>query len=426
MFMNTLVILNMMLDRKCIKLAWDIHKMFSKNSSYRMKNLIKAGLNVIKNDRIVKHEGMYIVNSFMPPLNSKAYRSILMAVPGEDGEIFTSHTEGKRKAPISIYISATSKCMYNCWHCSAAKRGNQHDIDTERMIDLVKKIQDMGTGIIGFTGGEPLLRDDLEEIISHIDQRSVAFVFSTGYGLTYERAKKLKASGLLGIAISLDSLEPEEHDRGRGFEGAYNHAIEAICHAKKAGLYTMVQTVCTKELLKDNKLYDFAVFMKELGVDEMRMIQPLPCGKLDSDTSQLLTSEEERKLIDFHIQCNHNRKLPKASVFSYFESNEQFGCGAAVQHSYIDSEGNLYPCDFVPLSYGNVFENPIDILWQRMHESIGKPRGHCFSKVELNNVIKSKNNVECYPLKAKDLCIDCKCINPVLPAFYRILKGEKV
>ena len=80
MFMNTLVLLNMMLDRKCIKLGWDIHKMFSKNSSYRMKNLIKAGLNVIKNDRIVKHEGMYIVNSFIPPLNSEAYRSIVMAV----------------------------------------------------------------------------------------------------------------------------------------------------------------------------------------------------------------------------------------------------------------------------------------------------------------------------------------------------------
>ncbi len=426
MLMNAWVILNMVFDKKCIKLGLDIHNMFSKNSSYRMRNLIKAGLNVIKNDRIVKHEGMYIVNSFMPPLNSKAYRSILTAVPGEGSEIFTSHTEGRRKAPISIYISATSKCMYDCWHCSAAKRGSQCDTDTDRMIDLVRKIQDMGTGIIGFTGGEPLLRDDLEKIISCIDDRSVSFVFSTGYGLTYERAMKLKASGLLGIAISLDSLDSKEHDKGRGFEGAYNHAIKAINYAKKAGLYTMVQTVCTRELLEDNKLYDFALFMKGLGVDEMRMIQPLPCGRLDSDGSSLLTAEEEKKLIDFHIQCNHDRKLPKASVFSYFESSEQFGCGAAVQHSYIDSEGNLYPCDFVPLSFGNAFDTPIDILWQRMHEAIGKPRGNCFSKAELKGILKSSVNVECYPLEARDLCNSCKCHTSELPAFYRILKGEKV
>ena len=111
-------------------------------------------------------------------------------------------------------------------------------------------------------------------------------------------------------------------------------------------------------------------------------------------------------------------------MFSYFESQDQFGCGAGVQHSYIDSRGELYPCDFVPLSFGNVFDTPVDVLWQEMHESIGKPRGYCFSKVDLKDVLHS--HCGSYPVQAKDLCgISCKCEEHALPAFYRILKGEQ-
>lgn len=422
MIINIPILLKMLCDTTSIRLGISMHRLFSENKEYSIKNLIKGGLNVIKNDRLVEHDKLFIVNSFIPPINSKAFASILMAVPGRGSDFFLHHVTGKRTAPISIYIAVTAKCMYNCWHCSAAKRNPAGEIDTKNMIDTVRQIQDMGVGIIGFTGGEPLLRTDLEEIIAAIDKRSVCFVFTTGYGLTYERAKRLKAAGLLGIAISIDSVDENEHDRGRGFDGAFQEAIKAIQNCKRAGLYTMSQTVCTKKLLAEDGLVKLAELAKQLGIEEMRIIEPLPCGKLDANKDAMLSQAERDKLIAFHIQCNRNSALPKASVFSYFESQQQFGCGAGVQHSYIDHQGNLYPCDFVPASFGNVLQQPLAKLWKEMHASIGIPRATCLSKVWRK---RDDDNCERYPLAAQQIA-DCEQGNcRDMPDFYKILRGRQ-
>lgn len=292
------------------------------------------------------------------------------------------------------------------------------------MIRMIREMQDMGVGIIGFTGGEPLLREDLEEILERMDERSVSLVFSNGSGLTCERAKRLKAAGLLGIAVSMDSVDASEHDAKRGHTGAFREAVQAIRNAKGAGLYTMSQTVCTRELLEGEDLYSLARFLQELEVDEMRIIEPLPCGRLDSREEVLLTDGESQKLIQFHIECNRNKHLPKASVFPYFESDDQFGCGAGVQHSYIDPRGNLYPCDFVPVSCGNVFETPIKLLWAEMHKDMGAPRRRCFSKVHLSQLLKGKDSRR--PVQVKPLpATGCECEGVKLPGFYRILEGDR-
>lgn len=422
MIINIPVLLKMIGDKTCIRLGYSMHRLFSQNREYRLKNLIKSGLNVIKNDRLAEHDKLFIVNSFIPPLNSRAFENILMAVPGRGSDFFRDHVTGRRTAPISIYIAATARCMYNCWHCSAAKRNPEGELDTRSMIAVVKQIQDMGVGIIGFTGGEPLLRTDLEDIIARIDERSVSFIFSTGYGLTYERAKRLKAAGLLGMAISIDSVEAKEHDRGRGFDGAFQQAVKAIKNCKRAGLYTMSQTVCTKALLKGDFLLKLAEFAKQLEIDEMRIIEPLPCGKLASNKSELLSEAERDKLKNFHIQCNKDAHLPKAAVFSYFESRRQFGCGAGVQHSYIDHSGNLYPCDFVPVSFGNVLEKPLAELWKKMHAKIGTPHAACLSKVWRK---KDDDKGEKYPVSACELPDFEPCPGADMPDFYKILRGRQ-
>jgi len=91
----------------------------------------------------------------------------------------------------------------------------------------------MGVGIIGLAGGEPLLRNDLEEIVENIDDRSVSYVYSTGYGLTSQRARDLKSAGLYGIIIDFQSMNEGEHDEKMGFNGAYHYAVNAIENSKK-------------------------------------------------------------------------------------------------------------------------------------------------------------------------------------------------
>lgn len=400
--MNKRIIFQIGLDKKTLANFLTIHRKFSASPQYSLINMIKCAWNVIKHDRLIKHDGSYIVNSFIPPLNSPAFLNMAMQVPGDGADFFENHIKGKRLAPISAYIAATGKCRYNCWHCSAASSVRQGELDTQSLITIVAKLQDLGVGIIGFTGGEPLLRDDLERIISAVNRRkSIALVFSTGFNLTLERATALKSAGLFGIAVSLDSVRRERHDKMRGYPGAYDQALKAIRNARQAGLYTMSQTVCTRELMLGGEILELAGMLKREEIDEMRILEPLPCGKLSSPHPALLSPDEQNQLRNLHIVLNRDKQYPKASVFPYFESAQQFGCGAGSQHSYVDTAGNFGPCDFLDTRYGNLLTDDIHVVWQKMHAAVGSPKCTCQAK----NPVLGKHT---------------------LPKFYRLLGGGQL
>ncbi len=402
---NSKVLFNMMLNPVVLHNFISLHKKFSKSKDYRPINLIRCSLNVIKNERLVSHEGKYIINSFFPPVNSKAFYRIAMRVPGTEEQFYINHTIGKRLAPISTYIAVTNRCMYHCWHCSANHfmEHRSKDLTTEELLTVTEKIKKLGVGIIGFTGGEPLLRKDLEQAISLAARGSnmpcMTLLFTTGYGLTLERAMALKEAGLFGIAISLDHIHAKDHDQMRGVEGAFVHAMNAIQYAKLAGLYTMTQTMCTRELLETGEIMKIAKLAKSLGVDEMRIMEPIPCGTLNEHRDEVLTAEEQKALIDLHIKMNRSPEYPKVSVFPYVESENQYGCGAGSQHSFVDASGNFGPCDFLPISYGNLLEEEATRIWRRMHQDIGKPKCKCYAK--------------------------CKKSCDKLPKYYRLLAGKE-
>ncbi|MDV4151739.1 radical SAM protein [Clostridium sp. AL.422] len=405
MVSNTFPIIKAILNKDVRKNIFHIHNRFKESEEYKPINVIRCGLNVLKNDRLVIHNGDIIVNSFLPPVNSVAFKSIVDAVPGEKSEFFHNHTTGKRLAPISTYIAVTGRCMYNCWHCSAKrfikeKDDKSKELTTEELKLIIKSLQDLGVGIIGLTGGEPLLRKDIEELISTIDNRSTSILFTNGYSLSLEKAKSLKEAGLFGVGISIDSLYKENHDKKRGYNGAYENSINAIKNSKEAGLYTMAQTVCTKEMLETKEIYNLAKYLKELGVNELRILEPIPCGSLLVKKDEIYTVEEKKKLINLHIELNKGKAYPKTSVFPYLESKDQYGCGAGVQHSYIDNEGNFTPCDFVEESFGNVLNENIRDIWNKMHGKLDHARNYCYAK-------------KCD-----------KCIENDLPRYYKLLKGQ--
>ena len=78
-----------------------------------------------------------------------------------------------------------------------------NEIDTKGGVRIVDELYEMGAKWFGLSGGEPLLREDLIEIVKSVDDRSTAFMFTSGYGLTEEKAKELKKAGLFGVMISL-------------------------------------------------------------------------------------------------------------------------------------------------------------------------------------------------------------------------------
>lgn len=423
MNMNLPVLVSMALSPTCIKNVWKIHRLLSKNKEYKFKNLVSSGQYVLNNERIVRHQGKYIVSSFIPPINTRAFAGMIDGVPGSGSNLFENLVAGKRKAPVSVSIEVTSRYPTSDINPGANTSLSNKDMDKESIIRLLNEIQDMGVGIIGFTGGEPLLRNDLEEIISHVDNRSVCYVYSTGYGLTSQRARSLKSAGLLGVSIDIQSSNQSIHNAIMGFNGAYEYAVNAVENSKRSGLYTISNSTCTRYLIKEEGLYRLARFLKDIGVDEMRLMELMPFGSHKVVPGELLNDEEKKELIEFH-KYNKYKGLPKISVIPYYESQEMFGCGAGGHHSFIDDVGDLYPCDFIPFSFGNVFDTPIKALWKKMCRSMEVPMGHCCSKAYAKQM--GHEHFDRHTVKVKTLPENCKlCDQQILPGFYKVLKGER-
>ena len=175
----------------------------------RMRKMPKGFLlylrGALHHEKFVVHDGVTVLNSQMPPYGSEAFDNFMrvgeMAIDG-------------RAAPASCHIVVTNRCDFDCWHCSNYHRKDpDRDLSKDLLLDTIHKMQDMGNGLIGITGGEPLLRDDLVELIEGIGPRSSVMLFTTGHKLTQEKAHELKKAGLFSMVISLDHHTAEEHDK---------------------------------------------------------------------------------------------------------------------------------------------------------------------------------------------------------------------
>ncbi len=154
-------------------------------------------------------------------------------------------------------------------------------------------------------------------------------------------------------------------------------------------------------MLRTKEIHDIAKFLKQEGIHELRIVEPIPCGLLEEAKDEMLTEKEKRELIQLHITFNDDPSYPKTSVFPYVESEDQYGCGAGVQHSYIDQVGDFRSCDFIYKSYGNVLEEPIGQIWERMHKACGGPKCMCCAKHKCSNSQSEK-----------------------IPKYYRLLGGK--
>lgn len=365
----------------------------------------------LREEKMTRIDGKVVINSFLPPFPSDAFRMLAKGIE--------SLLHGKA-SPVSTYISLTNRCRFNCWHCSKEHRGSG-ELPLDTIIQTIRDLQELGVSIIGFTGGEPLLRGDLETIVESVDKRSVSLLFTSGDGLTGERARELKRRGLFGIAVSLDHVDPEIHDRRRGRKGAFETALNAIRISQKNKFYTMIQCVATRDILIAETRKKYIDLARSLKVHEIRLLEPMPTGRLLGEAEDCCLTEKERKDLRFwHKRTNISRNLPKVCAFAHIENGEMYGCGAGFQHMYIDAEGNVCPCDFTPISFGNVRDECLKTLWQRLNRAFSRPRTCCFlmeNADKLRKVFRGKLPLS-YDM-VRDVCQFSH--NGEIPAYYRKL-----
>ncbi len=292
----------------------------------------------------------------------------------------------------------------------------------DQLKKAIGEVQDMGTSVIGLTGGEPLLRDDLEDIIALIDKRSMPIMFTTGYKLTRDRVRALKKAGLEIPVISLDHYDGQIHDRGRRKEGIFEQALNAIRLFQDEGFYVAVSFVPDKPLVSDREeLFKIIDFFKELGINDMRLTSPILSGKLNARPEERLTAENIETIFEIQKMCTRTKGYPGVFAYDYFESEAYYGCGAGFNYMFIDSQGNVCPCDFTMLSFGNLKEQSLKEIWAETSRHFNTPGPSCYANIS-NNTIAAKKTAH-WPLKKEatlEVLSDCPSYDKNrLPEFYK-------
>lgn len=136
--------------------------------------------------------GQLIIHSHLPSVNSKAFTRFI-------NEHLLARTEGPSHAQISL----TNACPQNCRYCYNKNR-NGELLNTAEIKQLIQELKKMGVLWLGFTGGEPLLNEDIVEIVKSVGDDCAIKLFTTGSNLTEQLATELKKAGLLYVSISLD------------------------------------------------------------------------------------------------------------------------------------------------------------------------------------------------------------------------------
>ena len=204
-----------------------------------------------------------------------------------------------------------------------------------------------GTSILGLTGGEPLLREDLEDLIAAIDDRSVSILYSSGSGLTRARARDLAGAGLFAAGISLDRTDPATFDRMRGHTGAWEASVTAIDHLRSTGrIHVMVQCVVDQEMpCPGGSTKPSPAWPRRIGAHEIRFLEAMPAGRsLHLPAWSLpLPQGPGSCSSDSRGGPTGHRNTPRSPCSPTLKAPEMFGCGAGTQHSYLERHGQPQP-----------------------------------------------------------------------------------
>ncbi len=309
--------------------------------------------------------GGQVYSLYLPPVPSRPHARMI------EGIIRTSFF--KQPTPQAVTISVTRACQCQCVHCTVpGGPGQSPSLSTEEITRIVGECIELGVNNVTFTGGDPLLRRDLEELVAAVSpDMAVVQVFTNGLALDARRARSLKAAGVFSVQICLNSADEDEHDRLCGFRGAYRAVRRAVAHALDAGILVGLSAYATNSALADGRLERLVDRGAEWGAHEISVFDLIPAGRFLQREDFLLTDESRRILRE--IQMLHNgrdKNLPRVVTQSWSNSGRgfarSFGCLAGHYQFHITACGDVLPCDFTPITFGNVRDHAVRELWQKL------------------------------------------------------------
>jgi 12,18-didecarboxysiroheme deacetylase len=303
------------------------------------------------------------------------------------------------KKPVVVW-NCTRACNLKCVHCyaGAVERSREKELDTGQGRGLIDDLASFGVPVILFSGGEPLMRQDLVELARYAVQKGIrAVVSSNGTLITEEKARELKGVGLSYVGVSLDGLE-EVNDRFRGRKGAFGKAMEGIRNCQEAGIKVGLRfTINRLNLNEVPRIFDL---LEEHDIPRACFYHLVYAGRGSELIGQDLDHEETRRVVDLIMERTrdiHDRGIPKevltvdnhadgpylylrmagegnsraSEVLQLLKMNEGnnsgrgFGC--------ISWDGSVHADQFWRHhSFGNILERPFSQIWTDLSNPLMK------------------------------------------------------
>ncbi|MDI3539987.1 MAG: hypothetical protein PWQ52_1110 [Methanolobus sp.] len=308
-----------------------------------------------------------VASTWLPPIPSKAFKRLLMAE--------TQIALG-RYIPETVSFEITRQCKCKCEHCVVS--GGEGDLGIETIKRAIDGVLDMGAMVIVFTEGDPMLREEIYELIEYVDkERAIVNMYTPGTDMTSENARRLKEAGLHNLLVSLYSTNSAKHDAVRRLEGAFEMATNAMRMGLEAGLLvTMATHVSPKNIEELPAMYELA---RQLGVHEFSLWESIPKKQGDA----IIREDDRRKVLDMYHRINSTGKGPRIFANSYFEG-KMLGCMAGQRWLHVCVDGSVKPCPYIPFSYGNITENSMKDIWDgiRKDKTFRGQRSSCLMQEE--------------------------------------------
>jgi len=308
------------------------------------------------------------------------------------------------RAPFLVIWETTQACALACRHCRASARPwrDPLELSTDEGRRLIDGTAEMGTPIIVFSGGDPLSRPDLADLIAHAKRRGLraATIPAATDALDRDAVFRIRDAGADQMALSLDFPDAASHDDFRGVEGAFEKTMEAVGWAHLAGLPLQINTtVCG---MNASRLEEMADFVGRLDIVFWEVFFLVPMGRgaalggLSASRCErlfdvLYRAQKSRRFVVKVTEAPHYRRHvalrqaggrppapgPVAEMPALLTRSEgpghtiglaPRGVNAGNGFLFVSHQGDVYPSGFLPLKTGNVRQSTIAQLY-RDHET---------------------------------------------------------
>ena len=291
------------------------------------------------------------------------------------------------QSPMLVIWEVTQACDLACVHCraSAQSERNPLELTTVQGYRLLDEIRSFGEPLMVFTGGDPLKRPDLLDLIRYavkIGLRTNVTPSATPL-LTAEAIDGFKAAGVARMAISLDGPDAASHDDFRGIPGTFGRAMSALRHARDIGLDTQLQTTVTRRNM--GRLAEMAELAKEVRTRMWSLFFLIVTGRaLENDDLQAAEYEkvfefmyELSKTAPFGVKTteamHYRRYIAQRMKAEHGAAENENAKGVAFRTAgvsdgkgfvFVSHLGEIYPSGFLPVSGGNVLRDSLMYVYR--------------------------------------------------------------